>query len=251
MMAFTYPNTHRPTLRRRFWPVAGTPATELASAAVLGAFGVAAIAYALPGAVPGTIALAVAAYVLASAVAVWGVLRTYPHDRLGLCNHITLVRLVLVSALMAPLMAGAPPSWAFFALAAVALSLDGVDGWLARRHQLVSRFGARFDVEVDSILALVLALNAALGTEIGLAAALLGLPRYGFGLAAMVFPWMRRALPDRFSRKVVCVLQLAALIALQAPILPPVLALVLVPPVAGALIWSFAKDVNWLWQRRA
>lgn len=251
MMAFTYPNIHRPTLRKRWWPVAGTPAAELASAAVLGAFGVAALAYILPGALSGTIALAVAAFVLAAAVAVCGVLRTYPHDRLGLCNHITLVRLVLVSALMAPLMAGAPPSWAFFAVAAVALSLDGVDGWLARRHQLVSGFGARFDVEVDSILALVLALNAALGTEIGLAAALLGLPRYGFGLAAMAFPWMRRALPDRFSRKVVCVLQLALVIALQAPILPPVLALVLVPPVAAALIWSFAKDVIWLWQRRA
>ena len=35
------------------------------------------------------------------------------------------------------------------ALVAAALSLDAVDGWLARRCGVASRFGARFDLEVD------------------------------------------------------------------------------------------------------
>ncbi len=81
-------------------------------------------------------------------------------------------------------------------------------------------------------------------------AVLLGLPRYLFAAAGMVLPWMRRDLPERFSRKAVCVLQLGTLIALQAPILPPVLAVFLVPTVAAALAWSFVKDMLWLWRRR-
>ena len=48
-------------------------------------------------------------------------------------------------------------------LSIIALSLDGVDGALARRQMLESRFGAAFDMEVDSAFALVLSILAALG----------------------------------------------------------------------------------------
>ena len=220
-------------------------------AAVLGGVGVAGLALTLPGAAPGTLTVAVVSFGLAAILAGRGLHRDYPHDRLGLCNYVTLMRLVLVCALLVPLLAGSEPSWAFFGLAVLALLLDGLDGWLARRHGLVSTFGARFDVEVDSAFALVLALNVAVTTEVGVWAVLLGLPRYVFGGAGLVLPWMRRDLPERFSRKVVCVLQLAVLIAMQAPILPSMAAVLLVPVVAVALIWSFAKDVIWLWRNRA
>ena len=46
----------------------------------------------------------------------------------------------------------------FAALATVSLSLDGVDGWLARRQGLCSDFGGSFDMEVDSVFALLLVL---------------------------------------------------------------------------------------------
>ena len=97
----------------------------------------------------------------------------------------------------------------------------------------------------------MLALNAALLTEAGLAAALLGMPRYLFGLAGLALPWMRRDLPERFSRKVVCVAQLAVLIALQAPALPSSIAVLLALCAAALLIWSFVKDMTWLWRHRA
>src|SRR5690349_4135341 len=40
-------------------------------------------------------------------------------------------------------------AWAVPVGALGALTLDGVDGWLARRRRIASAFGARFDMEAD------------------------------------------------------------------------------------------------------
>lgn len=175
---------------------------------------------------------------------------TYPHRALGWCNVITMLRLVLVSALIAPLFFDGPHGWLVFGLSAVALALDGVDGWLARREQLVSGFGARFDVEVDSLLALVLSLHAFLGGKAGVLVLVLGLIRYAFVLASLVQPWLRGPLPERFSRKAVCVLQLSVLIVLQLPFVTPPLSDALVLVAAAALLWSFGRDIHWLHRSR-
>jgi phosphatidylglycerophosphate synthase len=227
-----------------------TPLAAFAAAFVALAIGLEGMVLLLPGTGPLAAGAAFGVFALTSAVAARSLVISYPHDGLGLCNVITLTRLALAAALVAPLVAGAGPAWSTFAVAVTALALDGFDGWLARRQGFVSEFGARFDMEVDSVLALVLALGAALGSAAGPAALLLGLPRYVFGAAAWVLPWMRRDLPERFSRKAVCVLQLGALIALQAPILPAWLAIALVPLAAAALAWSFVLDVRWLWRHR-
>lgn len=194
---------------------------------------------------------ALVSFAMAAVIAGRALRRSYPYPRLGGANVITLGRLALASALVAPLLAGIGPSWSLFSLALVALLLDGADGWLARRQGLVSAFGARFDMEVDAALALVLALSAAMAGDAGLLAVLLGVPRYLFAAAAWRWPWMQRELPERFSRKVVCVLQLGVLITLQVPLLPGDVALVLVPVMAAALAWSFAVDVRWLRRQRA
>lgn len=222
-----------------------------ARAALAGAFGVLALSLMMPGVTVAGAGAALMAFALAASVAGIMIRRHYPYDRLGLCNLVTLVRLVLVGALVAALLSGVGPSWAVFAVAAIALSLDGLDGWLARRQGLASEFGARFDMEVDSAFALVLALNAAVGPDTGWAVVVLGLPRYLFGAAGYALPWIRRDLPARFSRKTVCVLQLAVLIVLQVPVTLPLLTTVLVPLVAGLLVWSFVKDAMWLWRHRA
>ncbi|WP_412509534.1 CDP-alcohol phosphatidyltransferase family protein [Roseovarius sp. SYSU LYC5161] len=177
--------------------------------------------------------------------------RTYPHDALGLCNLVTLLRLALATCLVAPLLAGGQADWAVFAVAAVALGLDGLDGWLARRQGLVSAFGARFDMEVDAALGLILALNALAAGSAGALVLLLGVPRYAFVAAGLALPWMRRPLPNRAGRKVACVVQIAALIAVQAPILPPGPAGGIVTLAVLGLGWSFGRDVLWLWRRRS
>jgi phosphatidylglycerophosphate synthase len=191
-----------------------------------------------------------------SVVGARGLLRQYPHRRLGLCNLVTYFRAMLVALLAAPV--GAPGgvmavpavAWTVTALAAAALILDGFDGWLARRSGLVSRFGARFDVEIDALLALILALLAWQAGKAGAWVLLLGLIRYGFVGAGVAWPWLAAALPERRRRKVVCVVQLVCLTALQAPLLGPLASEVIAAAVLVLLVWTFAVDVAWLARQR-
>jgi phosphatidylglycerophosphate synthase len=205
----------------------------------------------LPASGAASAGLGLFCFTIGGAVSARALHRGYPHERLGACNVITLTRLALTVALLGPLVAGAGPSWAILAVALVALLLDGVDGWLARRQGTASDFGARFDLEVDSALALVLAVGAVSAGTVGPAALLLGLPRYLFAGGMRVFSWMRQDLPPRFSRKTVCVVQLGTLIALQAPVVPAVAAPILVAVALGLLAWSFTVDVVWLRRHRA
>ena len=172
----------------------------------------------------------------------------YPYSRLGLCNIATHGRLVIIGVLFIALLSGAGPSWAGFALAVLALGFDGLDGWLARRQGLSSEFGAWFDVEVDAGFALLLAVSAAVNGAAGWTVVLLGLPYYLFGAARQVLPWLNQPLPDSFARKAVCVAQIGTLIALQLPVDTGAMMAVAVPAAALALLWSFGRDILWLWR---
>ena len=72
-------------------------------------------------------------------------------------------------------------------IATVALILDGVDGQVARRTHTVTALGARFDVEVDSILLLVLSVRIA--PVLGLWVLAIGLMRYAWVAASWLLPW--------------------------------------------------------------
>lgn len=183
--------------------------------------------------------------------AAWQLRRHHPHAQLGFANVITLVRLALVSVLVIPLIAGTPAPVAIILVATIALSLDGVDGWLARRQGLSSEFGARFDMEVDSAFALVLALLAVVVNGASPLVLLLGIPRYLFGLAGLALPWLNGELPPRLSRKVVCVVQLIVLIAVQSPWFADTLGTLLIAGTVAALMWSFGRDILWLRRTRA
>lgn len=206
------------------------------------------VARVLAGPDGSALGIAVAGYIFGAGLAIGLMRRGYPHAGIGASNLVTLVRLALAAALLAPLAGGVGPSWAVFAAATLALSLDGVDGWLARRERRVSDFGARFDMEVDSALAFILALSAWSAGAAGGLVLLIGLPRYVFAAAGLVLPWLARPMPDRFSRKAVCVLQMSTLIALQLPIVPAGAADPVVTGVAAVLVWSFGRDTLWLWR---
>jgi len=193
---------------------------------------------------------AIVSYAVTGAAAVWGFAARYPHQQMGLCNVVTLSRLAMTAALFGALFQSAPAIGSVLALAAVAFALDGVDGWLARRAQLTSAFGARFDMEVDSAFALVLACLAVQG-GLNPLVILLGLPRYIFGGAQLMFPWLNGPLPERFSRKLICVLQIAALIVLLFPWLLPGLRHAIAGLAGALVIWSFLMDIRVLWQTRA
>lgn len=224
------------------------PLARFTIAVVAGSGVVVGVAAALVGADGEGLGLALAGYVVGAVLAVGLMRRAFPHPHLGLCNLVTLGRMALAAALLAPL-AGAAAPWAVIVVATAAFALDGVDGWLARRQGQVSEFGARFDMEVDSALALILALNAWVAGTAGAIVLLIALPRYLFAAASTVLPWLDRPMPDRVSRKAICVLQIATLIVLQWPPVAP-LAGLLILAVGAALVWSFGRDVLWLWRAR-
>lgn len=209
-----------------------------------------AVGWALVGDLAGVLC-GLGVYGIAMAVAHNALRTNFPYPVIGLCNVATIARLMLVSVLIAALFAASAPPWAVFVVAIAAFALDGVDGWLARREGRASAFGARFDMEVDSVLALVLALMAWQSGTVGAYVIILGLPRYVFWIAQFPCPWLDGDLPERFSRKVVCVLQITALILVLFPLISIPLAGAVAGLAALALVWSFWIDVRLLWRARA
>ena len=174
----------------------------------------------------------------------------YPHDVFGLHNTVTLVRACLVCLLFGTVFATqAVPSWLVFGVSGVALALDGVDGWLARRAGLVSECGARFDVEADSALAATLSLWLLFSGTTGLEILLLGFTRYAFVIAGWAVPRLRAELPPAFRRKAICVVQIGTLILLTLPFLPTGLVFALSLGASVALMYSFAIDLHYLLRR--
>lgn len=227
------------------------PGAQFVAAGGVGLCGVLALGGLLAGdMLSAPVGIAALAYALAAGLALIALRHSYPHAAIGACNVVTLVRLMLSATLLAALLAPSPAPWPVFAIAVLAFALDGADGWLARRAGYASAFGARFDVEVDSALALILSLYAFFHAGVGAFVILLGLPRYLFMLARYPLPWLERDLPERFSRKVVCVVQIAALILILLPVFAGPPAGIVAGIAALALIWSFSADVRWLWKVR-
>jgi phosphatidylglycerophosphate synthase len=176
-------------------------------------------------------------------------LRRAAMPALGPANRVTLGRAILVggvTALAVTSLTRAVPLALLVTLVGVALALDGVDGQVARRTGSTSALGARFDMEVDAFLILVLSVFIA--TEIGWWTIAIGAFRYVFVAAAWALPWLSAALPPRFSRKVVAAVQGIVLVVATAHLLPQVLAFGAVCLALGSLTWSFALDIGWLWQ---
>lgn len=176
-------------------------------------------------------------------------LRRAGMDALGPANTVTLGRATLVGAVTALVVTSfdAPVSRpVLVTLVAVALALDAVDGQVARRTRSTTALGARFDMEVDSILALVLSVFVA--ETFGWWAVALGGFRYAFVVASWAAPWLDAALPPRFSRKVVAAVQGVVLVVATARLLPDAVLLVAVAAVAVSLVWSFGLDIAWLWR---
>ena len=195
-----------------------------------------------------TIALALYAVIAASVRR--GLAGHHPHRQFGTANQVTLVRAAVVCALAGALVGTAEPGWILWLLAGLAALLDGVDGWLARRAQLASRFGARFDMEIDALLILVLALLAWRSGRAGPWILAAGAMRYAFVAAASVWPWLAAPLPASTRRKAVCAIQVVSLLLCLLPIMPVRLATGSAALGLLALSASFARDIGWLWRQR-
>jgi phosphatidylglycerophosphate synthase len=166
---------------------------------------------------------------------------------LGPANLITLARSLLIGGVVALVVTGLPDGWTdsqralAVVLAAVAVVLDGVDGQVARRTRTSSAFGARFDVEIDSVLALVVALW--LAWTLSPLALVIGFARYLYLAAARIWHWLNLPLPPRLSRKVIGLSGSIALIFAMARLVPDPAAIAILAVATVAVVHSFGRDI--------
>ena len=166
---------------------------------------------------------------------------------LGAADRITLARAFATSisaaaAVVAPDLSD-PMLWGIGILAAITLIFDGIDGHVARRSGRSSEFGARLDQEVDAFTVLVLSLLVWRLGRADLWVLGAGVMRYAFVSAGSVWPWLREPLPASLRRRVVCVVQVAVLVACIPPMLPAPIQVSLLVAGLAALTASFARDV--------
>ena len=168
----------------------------------------------------------------------------------GAANRITLLRGALTAILSGAAAAGPALDtdhfWIATGGAVFALALDGVDGWIARRTGQADAFGARFDMEVDALLILVLSVLLWTGNRAGIWVLVAGLLRYAFVLAGRAWPWVARPLPPRRRRQAACAAGVALLTAALVPALPAGIATAAAATGTALLAASFAIDLAWL-----
>lgn len=188
---------------------------------------------------------AIAYAVMANPILMIG-LRRRGAERFGWANVVTTVRSALVGLITGLVAASFVEQISvplLVALCIPALALDAVDGWVARRTASVSELGARYDMEVDAYLLLVL--SAYVAQTLGGWVLAIGLMRYAFVVVGWVLPWFRATLPPRYWRKVVTAVQGIALTVAASGLVPGIdIALVLIALLM--LVESFGRDVVWL-----
>ncbi|HJZ73965.1 MAG TPA: CDP-alcohol phosphatidyltransferase family protein [Vicinamibacterales bacterium] len=194
-----------------------------------------------------------AAFALAMLVALGFLHEHHPFARFGPANQVTTARALgvalivgLVGELRAPVLAATAA-----AASVVVTMLDGVDGWLARRHRIASAYGARFDMEVDALLILTLSILAWRFEKAGVWVIASGAMRYAFVAAGAGWTWLRAPLPPSRRRQAVCVIQVAALTLALVPVIVPPVSTAIAAAALAALVSSFLIDILWLWRRAA
>lgn len=227
---------------------------DLAAGAIVASL-VAAATWSLLG-VSATYALRVAGlYAAAASLILLTAPPALPGPGLGAANRVTLGRLVLILGLaaLAPsdALLGAGGRWWVIVVGTVVMVLDGFDGWIARRTGAASAYGARFDMETDAFLMLVLSVLVWSEGRVGAWVMLIGAMRYLFVAAGWALPALRGELFPSLRRKVACVVQGIALLVCLGPIVPQPLPVIVAAIALAMLVWSFGVDSVWLLRRRA
>lgn len=160
-------------------------------------------------------------------------------------DHVTTTRLGLIVIFCAVGLPGPGFSWPAVTIAAVALALDGVDGFVARRTGSTVA-GAFYDEAVDALFILLLGLG--LVSLWGLWTVLPGTLYYFFHGVAFFRPAWQRPLPNSKLRNVVAASQGILLLTAGTPLAQAHwwLGTGAVGLAVIALGCSFGRDIRWL-----
>ena len=138
-----------------------------------------------------------------------------PDGNLGVANLVTTLRLSMTLALLVGHGRFADTIVALTALSI--LVLDGVDGYLARRYDAASEFGARYDVEADSLFVIALSVILLARGVTGPWVLVAGLWRYFYILAGLIVPRPAEAPRTLFGRVSYVFMLLSFILALLLP----------------------------------
>ncbi len=174
-------------------------------------------------------------------------------------SHITLIRIIL-SIVMMSLASNSFFDTSvygesyflniFILLAFIALILDGVDGFIARKYKESDSFGISFDQEADNLMLLILSLSVYLNKNIGIIIFLIPMYRYIFISSMYRFLWLKRELPKSFIRKFVCIFTSILLIMSHISYLDEYIMINIVFFALFIITFSFAKDIIWLYRKK-
>lgn len=165
----------------------------------------------------------------------------------GAANLVTLARAALVGGVTALVVEARSPAWVV-SVASLALVMDFVDGQVARRTGTSTSLGARFDMEIDAFLLLVLSGYVAL--SLGWWVVAIGAWRYLFLGAGRVVAWLRAPLPPSMLRKTVAAAQGVVLVVAASDLLPQVVSVTVTATALAALTLSFVRDITWQYRHR-
>jgi phosphatidylglycerophosphate synthase len=172
--------------------------------------------------------------------------------RFGYANAVTTFRLLLVAFVGSLAAEGsAAAAWTAVVVGTIAALLDIADGWIARRTNTSTAFGARFDMEVDAVFIVVLSVLVWRWEKAGAWVLASGLLRYAFVVAGWLLPWLRQPLPPSLRRKTICVVQIVILIVAVGPVIPVWFSTSIAAAGLAILGYSFLVDTLWLARHRA
>ncbi len=178
---------------------------------------------------------------------VWHARKHWTRSRaFGVANTITALRaLAVIGTLFVGNLSPVVLVWVF----ALCLLMDGIDGWLARRLDLDSSFGAEFDCAADAALVLAVSV-AATWLHDGPSWWLLpGMLRYLLlvNAAGQAPPGITQSRSERLWARWAYAAAVSALIA--SLLVPTPVAYLLLAAVTAALLSSFATDFRHLWRQ--
>lgn len=165
--------------------------------------------------------------------------RWTPDGVFGAANTVTALRTAGLAAM--PAMAGSPEG--LVGLGGGVLLADGADGWLARRRNRSSIFGAFFDKEADSLFLLVLCAAAVAEGCVPVWVIGAGLLRYAFVLLVFVLNLSEKTEERSHLARYIYTAMVVTL--LLSFLLDPAWGRPLVALAALALVGSFGRS---LWQ---
>jgi len=189
-----------------------------------------------------------------SALLVSIAMRRFNLQNVNLANYVTYLRLVIMITLLVLILFRSDVDNMYYSLYITFFSflvfiMDWLDGYLARKLKQITDFGFFFDQEVDNIFLFILVLSITLNNSELYFLWLIPLLRYIFLLMKYIFVWMRSELYDSIRRKSICAVTTFLLIVCNLEFLSFFLIELLSIISMFIILFSFMKDILWLYRR--